>query len=221
MTKRYQQGWLFGALLLALSLAAGLYWLAPQPAAVPPIQGAVLPTPKPLPDFTLQNHRGDKVTASSFADGWHLVSYGFTHCPDVCPTLLADLDRFQSLLDESGHFKDLTIWFYSIDPARDSVEALANYVPWFDARFIGLRADDALQARRFEQALGMTATISGTLGEEDYQVAHGFRLYLLDGQGQLRAALAPTRNRAGQQFYEPQVLLEDYLALRRWVQEQS
>ena len=224
MTNRRRQtlGWV-GLLLgsLALALVAALYVLAPQQAAVPSIQGAVLPSPKTLPTFQLRNHRGDAVTADSFRKGWHLVSYGFTHCPDVCPTLLADLDRFQSLLDETGRFTDLTIWFYSVDPARDSVVALANYVPWFDPRFVGLRAEDAEQAQRFEQGLGIHATITGTLGEADYEVAHGFRLYLLDAEGQLRAALAPTRNRAGQQYYEPPVLLEDYLALRRWADKQS
>ena len=171
--------------------------------------------------FELINTNGQTVTDKDIITEPSLVYFGYTYCPDVCPTLLADLDRFQSLLDETGRFTDLTIWFYSVDPARDSVVALANYVPWFDPRFVGLRAEDAEQAQRFEQGLGIHATITGTLGEADYEVAHGFRLYLLDAEGQLRAALAPTRNRAGQQYYEPPVLLEDYLALRRWADKQS
>lgn len=209
-----------GAVLL-LSFAAALSILGSPQEVAPPIQGAVLPTPKRLAEFQLRDHSGGLVDRSSFQQQWHLVSYGFTYCPDVCPTLLADLSRFQSLLDEQGEFSDLKIWFYSIDPARDSVEALANYVPWFDSDFVGLRADDAKQAQSFERSLGIRATITGTVGNEDYQVAHGFRLYLIDESGRLRAALAPTRMRDGREFYEPEVLLKDYLALRDWVRKSA
>ena len=119
-------------------------------------------------------------------------------------------------MDKQHRFQNLQVLFYTIDPGRDSAEQLANYVPWFDKRFVGLRADSAIQAERFEQSLGMQSFISPEEGGA-YQVAHGFRLYLLDDQGRLRASLAPSSDRDGRKYFEPQKLLHDYLALRRWI----
>ena len=194
--------------------ATAFFWPPTKP--VPDIQGAVLPSPKPLPDFLLIDHTGQPVSADVFAGQWHLVSYGFTHCPDVCPTLLSDLAQFNKSLQREKRFKDLQVWFYTVDPLRDNTAALANYVPWFDKSFVGIRAPDREAARRFERSLGIQASVSGS-PENDYQISHGFRLFLLDDEGRLRAALEPTRTREGQQFFESPVLLKDYLALRDWV----
>ncbi|MBB3048643.1 protein SCO1/2 [Litorivivens lipolytica] len=209
--------WLASFLLLGFISAALLLW--PSQPVVPNIQGAVLPQPKLLKNIALINHHGEGLKESDFTGRWHLVSYGFTHCPDICPTLLSDLKRFQTLLESEPAYRDIQVWFYTVDPQRDSVAALKNYVPWFDPRFIGVRARDPDAAKGFEESLGINASVSGVPGDEDYQVNHGFLLFLIDEQAQLRAALSPTRTRQGQQFFEPEQVLKDYLALRAWVGE--
>ena len=200
-------------LITALALTI-LLW--PAKAGPPEIEGAILAKPLALPDFTLRNHRGEEVDKSDLQSRWQLVSYGFTHCPDICPTLLAELAKFQQLLDSQSRFNDLQVLFYSVDPERDSIAQLAGYVPWFDPRFVGLRADTPAQAAEFEQGLGLRAYIQDDGESDNYLVAHGIRLYLLDDQARLRASLAPLSERDGSQHFEAASLLRDYLALRRW-----
>lgn len=210
-------------ILLAGLLLAASFLLWPQHSGPPNIQGAVLATPKPLPEVQLNDHNGKQITPQDFGNSWLLVSYGFTHCADICPTLLADLARFRKLLEQNPKYENLQIVFYTIDPQRDSEAQLAAYVPWFDTRFIGWRSPDPENAKRFEQSLGMSAFVQASeqIGElenkpENYQVAHGFRLYLIDDKARLRASLAPSSERDGSKYYQPERLLKDYLALRRW-----
>ncbi|AKH68232.1 uncharacterized protein SCO1/SenC/PrrC, involved in biogenesis of respiratory and photosynthetic systems [Spongiibacter sp. IMCC21906] len=214
------------ALLLSLLLIAG-FLLWPRHSGPPNIQGAVLATPKPLPEVQLINHEGKKTTPQNFKHRWLLIAYGFTHCADICPTLLSELAQFRKLLEQNPKYEDLQVIFYTVDPQRDSAEQLAAYVPWFDQRFIGWRAANPENAKRFEQSLGITAFIEFNDDADappsnqnnpldNYQVAHGFRLYLIDPKAQLRATFSPSSDRDGSKYYEPQRLLQDYLALRRW-----
>lgn len=205
-----------GASILLALVVSALVMLWPQGPAPPNIQGAILPTPKPLPEFRLTDHTGQPFTQTELNGDWHLISYGFTHCPDICPTTLFELARFRRQLDTYDRFTDLRILFYTIDPERDTQAQLANYVPWFHDNFVGLRTDNAAQAEVFQSSLGLTAQVNPADTPEDYQVAHGMRLYLLDSEGRYRASLEPTRDRDGTQYYEPDRLLQDYLALRRW-----
>ncbi|GGX58498.1 SCO family protein [Saccharospirillum salsuginis] len=208
--------WIMGvAALLVLAISA-LIMLWPQGPAPPNIQGAILPTPKPLSAFRLTDHQGQPFTHTDLNGDWHLISYGFTHCPDICPTTLFELAEFRRQLEEHGRFTDLQVLFYTIDPIRDTRAKLADYVPWFHDTFIGLRANNQTQADAFQTNLGLTAQVSPSDDPADYDVAHGMRLYLIDSQGRYRASLEPTKDRDGSQYYEPERLLEDYLALRSW-----
>lgn len=211
--------WLLGLIALLALAGSALIILWPQGPAPPAIQGALLPTPKPLPDFRLTDHHGQPFTQHDLKGRWHLISYGFTHCPDICPTTLFELADFRRQLEKHGQYTDLQILFYTIDPERDTFTQLADYVPWFHDTFIGLRAGDPTQADLFQTSLGLTARVTPSNDPAEYQVAHGMRLYLLDSQGQYRASLEPTRDRDGTQYYEPERLLADYLALRNWADQ--
>lgn len=223
--------YLFAAVLVTSAvMAAVIVRTAPQQA--PEIEGAVLATPLALPNFELRDHNGRSVHKVDLKGRWQLISYGYTQCPDICPTMLSSLAGFRQLLDQESKFADLQVLFYSIDPERDSVEKLANYVPWFDRRFLGLRADDAKQAAIFERSLGLQRYTANSdepadgaalqnVGASGPQIAHGFRLYLLDDQARLRASLAPISARDGSKYYEAETLLHDYLALRTWFAKQG
>jgi protein SCO1/2 len=210
------------AFILVTALFAGLV-LNTHYGQVPEIHGAILPTPQLLPEFELRDHRGELVHRADLNGSWQLVSYGYTQCPDICPTMMSSLAQFQKLLDKRQQYGDLQIIFYTIDPQRDSIYQLANYVPWFDRRFVGLRPDSAEQGGIFERSLGMSSVVSGADSEnaDNYQVAHGFRLYLLDDQARFRAALAPITERDGSKHYDPAILLKEYLALRHWFSRQG
>ena len=130
-------------------------------------------------DFELVNQDGEAVPASWFRQGPLAVFFGFTSCPDVCPTTLATLARWLEGLDEA-EAAALKVVFVSIDPRRDTPEAIGAYIAHFDPRIIGLTGDpDALRALAAE--LGADFRVSGE--GESYEVAHSAAIYLIDRDG--------------------------------------
>lgn len=202
---------------LAILLVMAVLW--PRETVPPEIQGALLQESRPIPDFQLADHKGASFSGKDLQGQWHLVSYGYTHCPDICPTTLYEVSEFRQLLDAQPAYTDLQVLFYTVDPKRDTLSRLADYVPWFHETFKGLRAPSQAEATAFETGLGIVANVEPSENDEEYQVAHGLMLYLLNEKGELQAALKPTREMDGSLYYEPQKLLKDYLAIRQWRHE--
>lgn len=156
----------------------------------------------PLEEFTLQTHTGTDFTVASLRGRWTLLSFGFTHCPDVCPATLATLARGKhDLADAAG--APLQVVFISVDPARDTPELLAGYVTYFDPEFLGVTGSHA-QLDRLERQLGTTHRLIAA--REGYQVQHAAALYLIDPQGRPRAQLSPP--------FRPAQIAERLAALR-------
>jgi protein SCO1 len=112
-----------------------------------------------------------------------LVFFGFTQCPDICPTTLAKAVEIRRLLGAAAN--DLQVLFVTVDPERDSAEVLAPYVSAFDPSFIGLRGDmkqTAAAAREFKVFYQKVPNRDGS----NYTVDHTAASYVLDKQGRLR-----------------------------------
>ena len=131
----------------------------------------------------LTDHTGRARRLEDFRGKAVVLTFGFTHCPDVCPTTLADMAQVMRQLGADAD--RVQVLFVTVDPERDTQEALAQYVPAFDARFLGLRGD--LEATRrvakefkvyFEKRPGATPGA--------YSVDHSAQSYVLDAQGRLR-----------------------------------
>ncbi|MBT5005340.1 MAG: SCO family protein [Halieaceae bacterium] len=189
--------------------------------AVPPpqIQGVLLIESRELADFELINHLGDEFSNKDLLGEWHLVSYGFTACPDVCPTTLTQLTRMKQEMDSGSKPK---ILFYSVDHRRDTAAQLANYLPFFDADIIGLtHLDDPDNTHlAFENSLGIASSLDlmfkpdGSLDQQGYRVNHGIALLVLNPQGRLQAILKPRETSPGIYGFDPKELSRDYLAIR-------
>ena len=132
--------------------------------------------------FELTDHRGQKVTDKSFHGKLMLVSFGYTYCPDVCP---AGLQTISAALDQLGSKSDeLTPIFVTIDPERDNVKQLAEYVSHFHKNFVGLTGNDseiksAAKAYRVYYAKVKEQENSDT----DYLMNHSSIVYLMDRKG--------------------------------------
>ncbi len=122
---------LFGLLLSLLVVACGN-----QPLDPSKFKGSVMPVQIPAPDFELTNADGETVRLSDFKDEIVLLYFGYTFCPDVCPTSLSDLSRVQRKLDDNG--EKIQVIMVSVDPERDSPKKLSEYVQHFHPTFIGL-----------------------------------------------------------------------------------
>ena len=120
---------------VAIFAVAGLILLN-KTQSPPTIQGVLLPDARELPPFSLLNHKNRPFDNKDLLGQWHLVSYGFTTCPDICPTTLAQLAQLDTLLKDSGD--SLQVIFYSVDHRRDTADQLAKYMPFFHPDFIGL-----------------------------------------------------------------------------------
>lgn len=173
--------------VLALTVLAGLFgWgvgllvlrdaplIKPLPVATPAV-----------PKYKMMDHNGHPVNEVSFSGRWQLVFFGFTYCPDVCPTSLM---YTSDLLNELGPLADsLQIVFVTVDPERDSVTVMKQYLSHFDPRIVGLTGTPQ-QVAHMANAFGVYFSKGKLEGADDYTMNHSGAFYLVDPEGGLRRA---------------------------------
>lgn len=161
-----------------------IYVIKPSESTHPSANRISMDAP-PGGDFTLNSPNG-AVSLSDFEGKLVLAYFGYTFCPDICPTNLGNLSlAYRQLSDE--HKQDLQILFISVDPERDTPQRLQQYVDYFDANMIGLTGS--------ADTLAEIASRYGVVyekvedGSENYAVDHSAFTYIIDQQGQLREQL--------------------------------
>lgn len=137
-------------------------------------------TPRDVGQFELLDHHGLPFNASSLEGKWSLVFFGFTHCPDICPTTMAFLNQFVAQLPDD-EAQDTAVVMISVDPARDTVAQLAAYVPYFNPDFLGVTGE-FLAIHRVATALNTPFRKVPGQGE-DYQVDHSANVVLINPLG--------------------------------------
>jgi protein SCO1/2 len=174
------------AALLAGAIAAGALWMlneraAERSAAVQSKGEALVGGP-----FSLVDHNGRRRSDADFRGRYMLVFFGFTHCPDVCPTTLALIT--EALKKLGPRAEEIVPIFVSVDPARDTPEAMKQYLKSFDPRFVGLTGtedDVAKTANAYRVFVNKHAHESG-----GYAVDHSSVIYLMDKGGRFLANYA-------------------------------
>jgi protein SCO1/2 len=140
----------------------------------------LLDPPREIGGFALVDHRGEPFTDEDLEGHWTLIFFGFTHCPDICPTTMAFLDRFVGAL-EGTEVADTAVVMISVDPARDSVEQLASYVPYFNEDFTGVTGDFL---ELFRLATNLNTPFRKVPGQgDDYVVDHSANVVLVNPRG--------------------------------------
>jgi protein SCO1/2 len=154
-----------------------------QPVYEPPTSGTPIDPPRELMDFTLPNQDGEPMSLRDLRGKPTLIYFGYTYCPDVCPTTLADLMRAKRQLDELGD--EVNVLMISVDPGRDTSEVLKQYLGNFDEDFIGMAADhETLQQIGADYGLYVRKRqIEGT--SADYLIDHTANTYFVDAEGRL------------------------------------
>ena len=174
------------AVVLVTALAAGIFVAARFEQRSPELQAAiVLPAPTPLPEFTLVDQAGGSVTRATFRDRWSLVFFGFTHCPDICPTTLQVLAAARDSLRAAGHRPLPRIVLVSVDPERDTPEVMGRYVNYFGDNNLGVTGDLA-ELTRLTAALGIYFQKQAGDGD-NYAVDHSAAVLLVNPEGSLHA----------------------------------
>jgi len=156
----------------------------PQPSNATLI---VLPEPRVIADFDLIDDEGNSFTLDNLRGQWSLIFFGFTHCPDVCPTALLDLKLIHEKLLQSRSYaaKGHQVLFMSVDPERDTPEKLNNYVNYFHPDFIGVTGPQE-QLSPLTMQLGIAYRIEEhEAGSQQYNVDHSISIMLMDPEGRL------------------------------------
>lgn len=140
----------------------------------------LLEVPRDIGEFKLVDHRGAVFDPERFKGRWTLVFFGFTHCPDICPTTLSDLARLTDLLQDSK-VATTQVVMVTVDPARDTPDRLSEYVPYFDPEFLGVTGE-------FEQILVFAQRLNApfrkvSASDGSYQMEHSANVALMNPMG--------------------------------------
>ncbi|MBL0165440.1 MAG: SCO family protein [Xanthomonadales bacterium] len=201
---RISATWLIivAAVALALGLWAGSQWLSRSP--VPDLKTAVMyPAALAVPDFQLQRADGKSFAATDLRGQWTIIFFGFTHCPDVCPTTLAAFKQVWAKLAERGKTDKARFLFISVDPERDTPEQLARYVAFFNKDFVAATGTNA-ELTRLTRALGILyLRVPDQSG--GYSIDHSASAMIIDPEGRRAGMFRPP--------FEPDAVSADILAL--------
>jgi protein SCO1 len=137
--------------------------------------------------FSLTDHRGQVRELSDFHGKVVALFFGYTHCPDVCPTTMNDLAKALKLLGDRR--TQVQVLFVTLDPERDTGEVLAKYVPSFDESFIGLRGD-AVATARTAKSFKVFYQKQDSGSRSGYTIDHSGGVYVFDKKGALRLFLS-------------------------------
>jgi len=173
-----------GALLGA---GAALVWRHSRP----PLElttGSYLSPRRPLPDFSLIDQRGQPFGSQNLRGHWSLMFFGYTECPDFCPSTLSTLAAMEKRMRARRESVPPQVIFVSVDAKRDTPEQLAKYVPYFDPQFIGLTAADQPTIEAVARKLGVGVTIEPQ-PDGSYAVYHSGAIFVVDPAGRLAAIL--------------------------------
>jgi protein SCO1/2 len=188
MSNRY---WMIVAVVAIAAAGAGAYLAHLGRAADAPAleSGTFLPAPKVLADFNLVDTNGAPATAAALRGHPTLVFFGFTHCPDVCPTTLAVLADVQKQVTRDQKPAGLKVALISVDPERDTPAQLGSYIASFGGDLIGLTGT-APEIVNVSRDFGV-ASSKVDLGGGNYTMDHSATVFAVDSGGRVVAVFTP------------------------------
>lgn len=192
MNKR--KGWMalgLGVLLIA-TVVYVLQYRSNSHAKVPSLLSKVAVTPARLvTNLNLMDHTQQLVTSERFSRHWTFVFFGYTNCPDVCPATLSQLVQMNNMIHHSPALDGkVQFYFVSVDPERDSISHLAEYIGYFDKSFTAMTGTES-DILAFEQELGAYHRIEKKQQGDVVTVQHSAEIFLIDPVGRLTAKFTP------------------------------
>lgn len=166
------------ALVVVVGIAAGALYFARPPTSPVGLTGA---------PFTLEATTGGEFTEASFKGTPTLLFFGYTSCPDVCPTTLAEMTSLRQQLNLGP--QNLRIAFATVDPARDTLKQLTDYLSGFGTPIVGLTGTDA-QVEAAKAAFGVYSKKGPDDGNGNYLVDHTATVFLLGKNGEFEGTIA-------------------------------
>lgn len=183
---------LFVVILGVVATAAGI-WSAniilDRQVDLKELQATRFPVARQLAPFTLVDHNNEVFNETTLRQRWSFLFFGYTHCPDVCPTTLSVLNSVAQRLQDVE--ADIRFVFVSVDPERDTPEKLARFVSYFNKNFIGVTGTEQ-QIEQFTRELGiMHMRVAAEENATGYLVDHTASVLLIDPDGRYHAVFSP------------------------------
>ena len=201
---------LIAALAAGLGLWAAQHWYGVPKSSLPQTEAIrLLPQPRELPAYSLRQSDRTQLVPGELRGHWTVVFLGFTHCPDICPTTLAELAQAQKQWAALPDSTRPRVLFVSVDPERDSPDRIGEYAHAFHRDTLAATADiPALEA--FARSLSlvfMKVPPEDGAPVDQYSVDHSAALAVLDPQGRMAGVIQPPLS--------PKAIAADLLALTR------
>ena len=173
------------ATVVAAALAAGIIVALKMQTPATPRSALLLNPPNPLPEFNLVDQHGAPIDETVFRGQWDLVFFGFTHCPDICPTTLQVLATARTELEKRGQSPLPRIVLVSVDPERDTPEILGQYVDYFGEGNLGITGT-LEEITKLTSGLGIYFQKQES-DDDNYGVDHSAAVLAIDPDGGFHA----------------------------------
>lgn len=191
---------------IGLGMAAHYRWT--KLSEVPqPFNGTILTHPRPMPAFSLEGTEGYVIDSEHLQGHWTFLFMGFSHCASVCPVTMAELAKMAHLLSQHPDLPRPLVVMITLDPKRDSIERMKDYVLSFHSQFIGARGSEE-DVSNLARYLGVAYTqVKSNVQKHvnDYSIEHSGAIMLLNPQGELVAFFTPP--------HRADLLVQDYQQL--------
>jgi len=171
--------------------ALSAHWMLGRKESGTPelVAGTAISPARPLPPMHFIDQAQHPFDANRLKGHWTFMFFGFTNCPDVCPTTLAMLAQVEKQLADLPQAQRPQVVFVSVDPERDTPEKIASYVKFFSPDFSGVTAPTS-EIAAFTAAMGVPVAINKT-ADGGYTVDHSGAVFLINPQGEWRALFSP------------------------------
>ncbi len=210
--KRVPLGTFFIFSIWVLVLVVALsFWNSRTAYKQPPkeLMGVLRPEPKPLASFNLVDHNKEPFTRQNLLGKWTFLFFGYTYCPDVCPMTLSVLTEFYKQLEGGAdELSNVQVLFVSVDPDRDTPEKLADYMSFFNKKFIAVTGSKT-EIDSFVRQYGAGYILEQETSPGEYLVSHTSAIFLVDPEGRLVALFS--------QPHSADTILAQYKKIRAFI----
>ncbi|MDA9982478.1 SCO family protein [Gammaproteobacteria bacterium] len=187
--------------LVVITVMSNIVPKVPQELA-----GVLRPAPRPLQPFVFKDQTGKLFTQAELEGKWSFLFFGYTYCPDICPTTLTVLtSMIDSLEIQSASTEDVQVVFVSVDPQRDKPEILEKYLSYFHDDFIGITAGQE-ETRVFADQFGAMFFKEQNMGPDNYLMAHTSSIFLVGPGVEVVASFSPP--------HDPGTIASQFQAIR-------
>lgn len=198
---------------LLLGLWAGYQFSRQKSTPPPQISATLMPQPKPLQPVRLLDHNNQPFGLERLRGQWTFLFFGYTHCPDVCPSALIDFRNVhKQLQDHPAVLNNTRFTLVSVDPGRDTPAHLRDYMQYYHPDFVGVTGEEQ-EIKRLARQAGAFYMVNASEGTQDYLIDHSASILLVDPQARIYSIFSPPHQAA--------TITTDYLSIRTYYEENT